>query len=181
MECARYPAGVSACAYRRPRGRRVFCCLWPMTPAPSRVLSQPGIQIVTDRDLAQSAFKKATKSAFSLSVKPAEALIIEVHEVLKRGCVGGGRAQGEMLHEYRKASEFSVSHGCAQKSNLPPLFLGLGTWRKVRSRGPRCVRNRSHPPPPPRCISGNNVCEPSSSQIEIRSTILRVTRRRRRS
>jgi hypothetical protein len=43
----------------------------------------------------QSAFKKATKSAFSWSVKPAEALIIRVHEVLKRGCVRGGRAQGE--------------------------------------------------------------------------------------
>src|SRR5216684_4031277 len=61
------------------------------------------------------------------------------------------------------ASEFSASYGCAHQSNPPTLSPGIGTWRKVRSRGPCRVRNRSHPPPPPRCISGKNVCEPSFS------------------
>src|ERR1700687_241989 len=37
-----------------------------------------------------------------------------------------------------------------------------------RRRGPRRVRNRSHPPPPPRCISGKNVCEPSSFSFSLR-------------
>jgi hypothetical protein len=66
------------------------------------------------------------------------------------------------------ASEFSASYGCAHQSNLPTLSPGIGTWRKVRSRGPRRVRNRSHPPPPPRCISGKNVCEPSSFFLSLR-------------
>ena len=66
------------------------------------------------------------------------------------------------------ASEFSASYGCAHQSNPPTLSPGIGTWRKVRSRGPCRVRNRSHPPPPPRCISGKNVCEPSSFSFSLR-------------
>ena len=92
-----------------------------------------------------------------------------------------GRAQGEMLHEYRKPQNSVPVTGMRRNPICRRFFSGSALGAKfevvVRVASAIEVTLRHHRVAFPAKMFVNH----RPSQIEIRSTILRVTRRRRRS